>query len=396
MNRAAQANARGHRSPSMALHYGRFLNAEARHGGTRRSQQLREILEQNGVKVVNLALESEGRRTRLARALGMARGVRVSPLGEMASVRRPSGLYHRAMADLSLRSAPPGLPVVWEGGPGETFYGGWAAQKHGHRVVAAPQNFDSLTPGMASAWTGRQSPDWLGEELSELRHADAIFVLSSHDRWLLSLYDLHADVLPYYPPADVRDHLLDLRRERSARLDIRTSVLALGTMGSEPTARGFRDLLGLIEGSSQLQSTAASIVVAGYGTELLRSAFQRSGARVVGTVSESDLDSLQRDARALLVHYVPAPGALTRIPEALLAGIPVVANRHAARGYESMSGVHVYETPDELAELLAADLPAPEIPAPPAAEERFVAQVAYSGSEVTRRGVGVALDGSAE
>lgn len=387
MNRPAQHSAGGSRPPSMALHYGRFLNAEARHGGTRRSQQIREILERNGVHVGNVALESDRRRTRFARAAGIVRGVIASPLREIPSIRRPSGLYHRAMADLSLRSAPPGLPVVWEGGPGETFYGGWAAQKHGHRVVAAPQNFDSLTPGMASAWTGRQSPDWLEEELSELRHADAIFVLSSHDRWLLSLYDVHADVLPYYPPADVRDHLLDLRRERSARSDIRTSVLALGTMGSEPTARGFRDLLGLIEGSSRLQSTAASIVIAGYGTELLRSAFQRSGAHVVGTVSEPDLDALQRDARALLVHYVPAPGALTRIPEALLAGIPVVANRHAARGYESMSGVHVYESPDELAELLAADLPEPDIPAPPTAEGRFVAQVVYSGSEQMRRGV---------
>ena len=242
--------------------------------------------------------------------------------------------------------------------------------------MAAPQNFDSLTPGMASAWTGRDSPDWFKEELNELRHADAIFVLSAQDRWLLSLYDLHADVLPYHPPADVQERLLELRRERSERPDARTGVLALGTMGSEPTARGFRDLLRLIEGSSRMRSIAASIEIAGYGTERLRTAFEPTGARVVGTVSEADLDMLQRDARALLVHYVPAPGALTRIPEALLAGIPVVANRHAARGYETMSGVHVYDGPEELAELLTADLPAPAVPTPPAAAAvQFVSRV---------------------
>jgi hypothetical protein len=228
---------------------------------------------------------------------------------------------------------------------------------------------------MASAWTGRHSPDWLREELNELRYADAIFVLSAHDRWLLSLHDLQADALPYHPPADVQEHLLEVRRERSARSHARTSVLALGTMGSGPTARGFRDLLRMLEGSLPMRSTAASIVIAGYGTERLRTAFEHTGARVAGTVSEVDLVALQLDARALLVHYVPAPGALTRIPEALMAGIPVVANRHAARGYEATSGVHVYDSPEELVELLAADLPEPAMPTPPAAEGRFVSRV---------------------
>jgi hypothetical protein len=111
-------------------------------------------------------------------------------------------------------------------------------------------------------------------------------------------------------------------------------------------------------------------------------------------VSERDLDALQRDARALLVHYVPAPGALTRIPEALIAGIPVVANRHAARGYETVSGVHVYDTAEELAELLAADLPAPAMPTPPAAEGRFVRQVVNNVSGKTPTGVQVAQDSS--
>ena len=124
-----------------------------------------------------------------------------------------------------------------------------------------------------------------------------------------------------------------------------------------------------------MRSTAGSIVIAGYGTEQLRTAFERTGARVMGTVSDVELDALQLDARALLVHYLPAPGALTRIPEALIAGIPVVANRHGARGYETMPGVHVYDSSEELEELLAADLPTPPVPTPAAAQTRFVSRV---------------------
>ena len=358
------------------LHYGRFLNAATRHGGTRRSEQLREILERGGLQVIPVALESQRLGSRFARVLGVARGARVSPLHELAQVRRPAGLYHRAMADKSLGSTPPGLPAVWESGPGEAFYGGWAARRHGHRVVAAPQNFDSLTPGMASAWTGRNSPDWFGEELNQLHYADAVFVLSAHDRWLLSLYGVQAEVLPYHPPADIKAQLLKMRRLRSARPSGGNSVLALGTIGSEPTARGFRDLLQMLDGTSHSRSTVASIVIAGHGTERLRTDFERIGARVMGTVSEIELDELRLDARALLVHYVPAPGALTRIPEALIAGIPVIANRHAARGYEDVPGVYVYDLPGELVTLLAAELPTPPtISLPAAAEARFILSV---------------------
>lgn len=359
---------------SAAVHYGRFLTTEVRHGGTRRTQQLREILERRGARVINLPLASERRTSLGARAMGAARGIAVSPFSELRRVRRPAGLYHRAMADLALSAAPAALPVVWEGGPGEAFYGGWAAHRNGHRVVAVPQNFDALTPGMASSWTGHRSPDWFEEELNELRHADAIFVLSSNDRWLLSLYGLDSDVLPYHPPADVEEGLLELRRERSARSQPTAVVLALGTLGSEPTARGFHELYRMLT-TPETRSTARSLVVAGFGTEQLRSDFERVGARVLGSLSEADLRSQQLDARALLVHYVPTPGALTRIPEALIAGIPVIANRHAARGYESLAGIHVYDGPDELVQLVATDLPMPPIPPRPTAETRFAASV---------------------
>jgi hypothetical protein len=96
---------------------------------------------------------------------------------------------------------------------------------------------------------------------------------------------------------------------------------------------------------------------------------------VLGTVSDDELLSEQLKARALLVHYVPTPGALTRIPEALIAGIPVIANRHAARGYEALPGIHVYDTPADLVDLSAAELPMPPIPPRPDAERRFAASV---------------------
>lgn len=370
------------------LHYGRFLNTPARHGGTRRSEQLREVLQRAGMAVVPVLLASERHRSRLDRARGALRGIGISPTADVRRARKPAGLYHRAMADASIRDSPRHAPVVWESGPGEAFYGGWAAHRHGHRVVAVPQNFDSLTPDQSSPWSGRRAPHWFDEEVRELGYADAVFVLSAHDRWLLSLHGIEADVLPYYPPNDVERRLLDLRRRRASMPGADMRLLALGTAGSEPTTRGFLDLARLLAGDARLRSIAKSVVVAGYETETLRPAFAESGAEVLGTIPEGQLDDLQLRARALLVHYVPAPGALTRIPEALVAGIPVVANRHAARGYETAAGVHVYDGPAELLEILDGELPAPpRMPRPVAAEDRFVSQVTlHHAREGPRRG----------
>lgn len=368
-----------------ALHYGRFHNAAARHGGTRRSQQLREILERAGVEVIAVGLATERHGGAIGRARGVIRGLSVSPLSDIGGVRRPAGLYHRAMANRSLEAAPPADAVVWESGPGEAFYGGWAARRHGYRVVAVPQNFDSLTPGQASPWSGRQAPHWFDEEVRQLGYADSVFVLSAHDRWLLSLHGVEADVLPYYPPLDLEERLLALRARRLSRSAEGGQLLALGTAGSEPTTRGFLELAGLLARDERLRSIAGSVVVAGYGTEALRTAYADSGATVLGTIPEAELEDLQITARALLVHYVPAPGALTRIAEALIAGIPVVANRHAARGYETTPGLHVYDSPEELLAILDQQLaPPPAMPRPSTAEDRFVARVTGDESAAVR------------
>jgi hypothetical protein len=73
---------------------------------------------------------------------------------------------------------------------------------------------------------------------------------------------------------------------------------------------------------------------------------------------------------------VGGAGAVTRIPEALLAGIPVIANRNAARDQPETPGVHVYEDAAEFAELVRARLPYPPPPPEPvAAQRRFTEQL---------------------
>ena len=62
----------------------------------------------------------------------------------------------------------------------------------------------------------------------------------------------------------------------------------------------------------------------------------------------------------IIIYQPPTTGALTRIPEMLLAGIPVYANFDAARNYFNVDGVIQYHSFEELLNVLS--MPAPSSP----------------------------------
>jgi hypothetical protein len=71
-------------------------------------------------------------------------------------------------------------------------------------------------------------------------------------------------------------------------------------------------------------------------------------------------------------------GALTRIPEALMAGIPVIANGWAARGHRPMAGMLTYDDEAGLRACLDALPTGFEPPDFSAAEAAFIAAVRAS------------------
>jgi hypothetical protein len=115
--------------------------------------------------------------------------------------------------------------------------------------------------------------------------------------------------------------------------------------------------------------------VAGFGTEQLRGLLDHTTYCLHGGVDEIKLNELIKSAGAVLVHQKAAVGTLTRIPEMLLAGVPVIANSIAARNHVRLDGVHIYETPEELFELLKRPLAEPALPERPARAEQRLGEV---------------------
>ena len=112
--------------------------------------------------------------------------------------------------------------------------------------------------------------------------------------------------------------------------------------------------------------------VVGTATEGSRPLADYPGVTLHGRVSDDRLEELMATSKAAIVHQRAGAGTLTRITELLVAGVPVIANVHAARIAYHYEGVHLYEREEELASLISSDLPTPPVPPRPAADESRV------------------------
>ncbi|MDB5132562.1 MAG: glycosyltransferase [Mucilaginibacter sp.] len=243
---------------------------------------------------------------------------------------------------------------------------------HANKIpfIALPHNIESLVAGNASFKSGVSAPHWFAEELKYLNYSNKVFTISSEEQWLLSLYGIDADYLPYYPTDKVQAYLLGIRKAREKREDSRLpkKLLLLGTFYNRPTMQGYLELLKHI---SKFKNIELNIV--GFGSERLEN-LSSPNIKVWGSVSTEVLKEIIVANDAVILHQGPTTGALTKIPELLIAGIPIIANHTASRSFYGTEGVHTYFNYPELLELLQkSDLKTPPVPrAPTLAERRFI------------------------
>ena len=210
----------------------------------------------------------------------------------------------------------------------------------GHPVIGMPHNIESLV--------ANHSIEALGEEVHNLQHCDYVFAISKEETWLLRLFGMKAYFLPYYPPKEAEVHLLSIRKRREVRkANTRKRFLLLGSVSNSPTRKGMQSLLDY----AASKMLPFDLCVAGYKTETLRVP-QHPGISFLGTVTNDDLDRLLEETDAVLIYQPPTTGALTRIPEMLLAGIPVFVNFDAGRSFFGTNDVHLYESFEGLFETL--------------------------------------------
>lgn len=338
-------------------------------GISHRAAQISELLVRVGVPVLRVEVNP----ATVSKPIGLAVGLRHLVIrGYRSPHRLPLlGRYGRVLAALVrfFRAHPDGSCVVW------CVSGNWlvphAAAVCGFKVFAVPMMTESLVEFAHDTMGGGSKWDKLQFEVSHLRMTRAITCSSQEEQWLLNGFGLDADYLPIYPAKALTDHLFKLRQRREIAPP--RHILLLSSHTNPANRAGVLRIAELLAASPYLHPP---VILAGLDTERYRGQVPEGVFEIAGTVTQERLDELYVGARAVLIHQRFGTGALTRIPEALFAGVPVICNGIAARSAHHYEGVYTFETAGELAELLTRDLPMPPVPPRPvAAEERFIASV---------------------
>lgn len=313
----------------------RFWKANAwGDGGTKRSAQIDEAFTKAypGAELRELVLPISPRRGISLRSIVHAYRLPASAFSPRVAIRavRDAGLLKREISVLGDRLRA----VIWEATPSLA-----PTMVARCPLLAFPHNMESFTSVRRILLGTDDIGSALKRELKILRHAHHVATISPDEAILLRNAGLPAECFPYHPPEPVGVQLEGIRRFRMGRTYGRTHFLILGSASNPVTAAALRTIVNAI--TQRPWQKKVIFTICGNGTEHFGD-YAAKEIRVLGRVSDEALQELMRTCDAAIVYQEVGAGVLTRIREFLMAGIPVIANVHAARGYSSAPGLHVF------------------------------------------------------
>ena len=200
-------------------------------------------------------------------------------------------------------------------------------------IIAICHNLESLSPNQSLP---KRQRILFNKELNILSRCHLVITISREETFLLKNLNINTLFLPYYPVDAILRRMLKIRdsRKKTKKKDI----LLLGTATNKPTKLGMLKVFEEWKRNS-LAHLGEKLLVAGYGTDIVRESVHGKGMEFLGSLPKTELDRKLSCVKACLCYQEQGSGALTRIPEMLIAGIPVLANTHAARSYHNLKGI---------------------------------------------------------
>jgi hypothetical protein len=232
-------------------------------------------------------------------------------------------------------------------------------------IIASCQNIESLSYGEISLSNQKKI---FAEEIEILRMSDLAITISTEDSWLLNNFNIKTFYFPYFPPEQVCRRLSAIRAGRQNNK--KENIILLGNAGNIATRKSMLKACDYWQ-RNNLSRQAGKLLTAGYKTDIyLKDIRSYKGIEFLGPLANEELDKKLAAVKACLCFQEEGGGALTRIGEMLLAGIPVLANSSAARSYYNKKGViefHDLQNLDKALEQTAtitAPVPKPVEPDP--------------------------------
>jgi len=289
-------------------------------GGIHRSEQIRELLVSHDIKVAELdQVVYEHLNPISSRFWGAVDSLRKGDLESFHTGRLGSIGQSLARCQYALKSERYNA-LIWET-VGESLTLG-LAKKNSLPVIALPSNLEAFCKVLMQGRPSTRVLHYLKQEVTGLKQADAVFTISIEEQILYRNFGVEANYLPYYPPQRLIDFYTEIRRQRE--ITEPQHYLILGSVINQLTYEGVAELLTWLMDTTGSQTP--KIVLAGNGTETLKGQWNFPWLKICGTVSQPELRDLLISSKAVLVHQKRGLGFLTRIPDMLVAGIPVIVS----------------------------------------------------------------------
>ncbi|RZK39376.1 MAG: hypothetical protein EOO90_19010 [Pedobacter sp.] len=316
------------------------------HGGNKRTAQINELLSRTNIdfKEADFSMYSPSSKNISMLLKGMFYTKRPFSLLKNSYA---TGRYLKQFENF-IKCEKPYL-FIWESTSNYNLLLSKVLNENGIPFFAIPHNIESLVEGNKSPFSSLDSPKWLFEELNCLALSDNIFTISKEEQWLLSVNKIESNYLPYYPTELLKSSLLQIREQKSNQnFNIKKlNILLLGTFYNKPTFDGFVELIEHLKKYDNL-----TINVCGFGSEQLKGKYTENNVKIMGSLKNNELDDIIIKSDFGIIHQRPSSGALTRIPELLIAGLPLFVNIHAARSSPSNEGLQIYNSIPELLDLI--------------------------------------------
>lgn len=331
--------------------YSQFKSKYDGHGGEKRTYQLEELFVNNNIDIKDIEKNNKfrERNNRFLRIYSTYQLLKLLGIKTRNKTHFKNLHTQITQAKSICRNYPPDTIFLYEHSRDINWFFPIVAKKYGHKVIAAPHNLETLVPNQKSSLSNKPSPEGFFEEMKIFSYCDIVLTISKEENWLLQLFNANSIYFPYNPPKIEAKQLEQIKKLRSLKRTKPYKLLILGSYSNPPTRKGM-DIL--MHEFCKNQYSNFKISFAGYFTEQLAIPDNCTNINVEGSIRVEDLYNLYRKVDAVIINQANSTGALTKIPELLLAGIPIVANTASLRNYYNINGITLYNDINELGEIL--------------------------------------------
>ena len=104
----------------------------------------------------------------------------------------------------------------------------------------------------------------------------------------------------------------------------------------------------------QKKRTSEILKIAGFQSELILNEFDTlpTNIEILGSLDDNEFFNVLVNCKAVIIYQSPSSGALTKIPELLNAGIPIICDEISARNFHNITGVTMFSTEKDFFDLI--------------------------------------------